>query len=90
MTEKTKNQKNLVVALSGFIRSKAIQMLLRKFYPKSSFVPTTAEKDSKKIMGIINRLFYTSDIIKLPYYSEFRHVFHLCKFYITLALLTTF
>ena len=27
---------------------KAIQMLLRKFYPKSSFVPTTAEKDSKK------------------------------------------
>ena len=27
---------------------KAIQMLLRKFYTKSSFVPTTAEKDSKK------------------------------------------
>ena len=69
---------------------KAIQMLLRKFYTKSSFVPTTAEKDSKKIMEIINRLFYTSDISKLPYYSEFRHVFHLCKFYITLALLTTF
>ena len=90
MTEKTKNQKNLVVALSGFINVKAIQMLLRKFYPKSSFVPTTAEKDSKKIMEIINRLFYTSDISKLPYYSEFRHVFHLCKFYITLALLTTF
>ena len=32
---------------------KAIQMLLRKFYPKPSFVPTTAEKDSKKIMEII-------------------------------------
>ena len=44
---------------------KAIQMLLRKFYPKSSFVPTTAEKDSKKIIEIINRLFYTSDISKL-------------------------
>ena len=29
---------------------KAIQMLLRKFYPKSSFVPTTAGKDSKKII----------------------------------------
>ena len=69
---------------------KAIQMLLRKFYTKSSFVPTTAEEDSKQIMEIINRLFYTSDISKLPYYSEFRHVFHLCKFYITLALLTTF
>ena len=41
-----------------------------------------AEKDSKKIMEIINRLFYKSDISKLPYYSEFRHVFHLCKFYI--------
>ena len=27
---------------------KAIQMLLRKFYTKSSFVPTTAEKNSKK------------------------------------------
>ena len=27
---------------------KAIQMMLRKFYTKSSFVPTTAEKDSKK------------------------------------------
>ena len=27
---------------------KAIQMLLRKFYPKSSFVPTTAEKKKKK------------------------------------------
>ena len=37
---------------------KAIQMLLRKFYPKSSLVPTTAEKDSKKIMKKINRLFY--------------------------------
>ena len=37
---------------------KAIQMLHRKFYPKSSFVPTTAEKDSKKIMEIINRLFH--------------------------------
>ena len=46
---------------------KAIQMLLRKFYTKSSFVPTTAEKDSKKIMEIINRLFYTSDISKLQY-----------------------
>ena len=69
---------------------KAIQMLLRKFYPKSSFVPTTAEKDSKKIMEMINRLFYTSDISKLQYHSEFRHVFHLCKFYITLALLIIF
>ena len=27
---------------------KAIQMLHRKFYIKSSFVPKTAEKDSKK------------------------------------------
>ena len=27
---------------------KAIQMMLRKFYTKSSFVPTTEEKDSKK------------------------------------------
>ena len=36
---------------------KAIQMLLRKFRAKSSFVPTTAEKDSKKIMKKINRLF---------------------------------
>ena len=27
---------------------KAIQILLRKFYPKSSYVPTTAEKDLKK------------------------------------------
>ena len=27
---------------------KAIQMLLRKFRAKSSFVPTTAEKDSQK------------------------------------------
>ena len=27
---------------------KAIQMLLRKFYNKSSFVPTTAEKYLKK------------------------------------------
>ena len=83
--EKTKNQKNLVVALSDFIWCKD-----NSDVPKSSFVPTTAEKDSKKIMEIINRLFYTSDISKLPYYSEFRHVFHLCKFYITLALLTTF
>ena len=37
---------------------KAIQMLLRKFYPKSSFAPTTAEKDSKKIIKKINRLFH--------------------------------
>ena len=37
---------------------KAIQILLRKFYTKSSFVPTTAEKDFKKIMKDINRLFY--------------------------------
>ena len=58
MTEKTKNQKNLVVALSGSSGVKAIQMLLRKFYPKSSFVPTTAEKDSKKIIKKINFLFY--------------------------------
>ena len=32
----------------GSSEVKAIQMLLRKFYPKSSFVPTTAEKDLKK------------------------------------------
>jgi len=37
---------------------KAIQMLLRKFYTKSSFVPTTAEKDSKKMIKKINSLFY--------------------------------
>ena len=48
----------------GSSEMKAIQMLHRKFYPKSSFVPTTAEKDSKKIMEIINRLFYISDISK--------------------------
>ena len=36
---------------------KAIQMLLRKFYTKSSFVPTKAEKDSKKIITKINSLF---------------------------------
>ena len=85
-----RTKKNLDVFLYGFIGSRANSDVLRKFYTKSSFVPTTAEKDSKKIMEIINRLFYTSDISKLPYYSEFRHVFHLCKFYITLALLTTF
>ena len=33
-------------------------MLLRKFYPKSAYVPTTAEKDLKKIMKKINRLFH--------------------------------
>ena len=44
---------------------KAIQILIRKFYTKSSFVPTTAENDLKKIMKKINRLFYTSDISKL-------------------------
>ena len=59
---------------------KAIQMLLRKFYPKSSFVPTTAEKDSKKIMEIINRLFYTSDISKLLYQLLYSYAFDLCKF----------
>ena len=37
---------------------KAIQMMLRKFYTKSSFVPTTEEKDSKKIIKKLNRLFY--------------------------------
>ena len=29
-----------------------------KFYTKSSFAPTTAEKDSKKIIKKINCLFY--------------------------------
>ena len=37
---------------------KAIQMLLRKFRAKTSFVPTTEEKDSKKIIKKLNRLFY--------------------------------
>ncbi len=36
---------------------KAIQMLLRKFYNKSSFVPTTAEKIQKNNKKI-NSLFY--------------------------------
>ena len=35
---------------------KAIQMLLRKFYSKSSYVPKTAEKDSKKIMKKLNNI----------------------------------
>ena len=56
--EKTKNQTNLDVGLSGFIRSKGNLDVAYKFYTKSSFVQTIEEKYSKKIMKKINRLFY--------------------------------
>ena len=66
MIEKAKNQKNIDVVLSGFVGNKDNSDVDSKiFHTKSFFEPTTAEKDSKKIMEIINRLFYTSDINKL-------------------------
>jgi len=49
LLKKQKNQKNLDVDLSGFIRSKDNSDVASKI-TKSSFVPTTAEKDSKKMM----------------------------------------
>ena len=42
-----KNQKNLDVVLSGFVGNKDNSDILRKFHTKYSFLPTTAEKDSK-------------------------------------------
>ena len=46
---------------------KAIQMLLRKFYTKSSFIPTTTEKDLKKMIKKYIVYVTTTDINKLPY-----------------------
>ena len=56
---------------------KAIRMLLRKFYTKSSFVPTTAEKDSKKIITKINCLFYynTSINYRISCYIAMRLIY---------------
>ena len=49
ITEKAKGPKKFSVGLSGFIRSKDNSDVASKI-TKSSFVPTTAEKDSKKMM----------------------------------------
>ena len=58
MTKKTKNQKNLDVGLSGFIGSKGNSDVASKIRAKTSFVLTTAVKDSKKMSKKINSLFY--------------------------------
>ena len=43
---KKKNQTNLDACLSDSSEVKTIQMLLRKFHVKSSFIPTNGENDS--------------------------------------------
>ena len=57
ITEKVKGQKNLYLGLSRFIRSKDNSDVASKI-TKSSFVPTTEDKDSKKNDEKINGLFY--------------------------------
>ena len=59
--EKIKNQTNLDVGLSGFIRSKGNLDVASKIYTKSSFVQIREEKYSKKIMKKINVYFTTTD-----------------------------
>ena len=61
--EKTKNQAKLNVGLSGFIRSKGNSDIASKISYQNKIdlmntYQTTAEKDYKKIMKKINRLFY--------------------------------
>ena len=62
--EKAKNQKNLDLGLSGFIRSKGNSDIASKISYQNKIdlmntYQTTAEKDYyKKIMKKINRLFY--------------------------------
>ena len=57
ITEKAKGPKKFSVGLSGFIRSKDNSDVASKI-TKSSFVPITAGKDSKKMITKINSLFY--------------------------------
>ena len=56
--EKTKNQTNLDVGLSGFIRNKSNLDVASKILCQIFFYTNKEEKYSKKIMKKINRLFY--------------------------------